>query len=359
MMNLSTWERHTLAKLMYDIFFVSQQEVNETAWNEFKQRFPNAQKVSNCTYNILKEKSFTKMFWVIWDDLDVSSSFDLTKYQATKWDDFYIHVFLNNDSYDGICLFPKNTSISNREFKSRFFVNKKPVDIVASTPKKQNYDIIFISYKEKFAEKNYHNLLKKAPHAKWVKDIKGIHQAHIEAAKVATTEMFWIVDADAIIEADFNFDYYVPVYERQHVHVWRSRNPINDLEYGYGGVKLFPTELTLNMNVNTTDMTTSISKHFKAMPQVSNMTAFNSDPFNTWKSAFRECVKLSSKIIDRQNEEETNKRLETWTTVGHDREFGEYALAGAKDGMEFGLSDGADLRLINDFKWLEDRFNAR
>jgi hypothetical protein len=171
--------------------------------------------------------------------------------------------------------------------------------------------------------------------------------------------MFWIVDADAEIEKDFNFNYYVPVYERKHVHVWRSRNPINDLQYGYGGVKLFPRDLTINMNTNTTDMTTSISKHFKAMETVSNMTAFNTDPFNTWKSAFRECVKLSSGAIDRQNEEETKKRLEIWTTVGHDREFGKYALDGAKAGMEFGLSDGSDLKLINDFKWLEEQFNAR
>jgi phosphoribosylpyrophosphate synthetase len=34
---------------------------------------------------------------------------------------------------------------------------------------------------------------------------------------------------------------------------------------------------------------------------VSNITAFNTDPYSTWKSAFRECVKLSSKIIDRQD----------------------------------------------------------
>ena len=31
--------------------------------------------------------------------------------------------------------------------------------------------------------------------------------------------------------------------------------------------------------------------------QVSNITAFNTDPFNTWRSAFRECTKLASAII--------------------------------------------------------------
>ena len=92
------------------------------------------------------------------------------------------------------------------------------------------------------------------------------------------------------------------------------------------------------------------------MNEISNITAFNTDPFNTWKSAFRECAKLSSKIINNQNEEETNERLKTWTTVGHDRPYGKYALAGATAGMEFGLSRGSDLRLINDWEWLHEQY---
>ena len=43
---------------------------------------------------------------------------------------------------------------------------------------------------------------------------------------------------------------------------------------------------------------TSIRNKFRAMPEVSNTTNFNTSPFETWKSAFRECCKLSSKIID-------------------------------------------------------------
>ena len=66
---------------------------------------------------------------------------------------------------------------------------------------------------------------------------------------------------------------------------------------------------------------------------------------------------LSSKIINNQNEEETNERLKTWTTVGHDRPYGKYALAGATAGMEFGLSRRSDLRLINNFEWLREKFD--
>ena len=219
------------------------------------------------------------------------------------------------------------------------------------------YDIAFISYNEKEADQNWEKLSTKYPYAKRTHGVKGIHQAHIAAANKAVTPMVWFVDADAHIEDDFDFSYIPPRKDRDAVHVWRSRNPINDLVYGYGGVKLFPRIATTKVDVNKPDMTTSISEKFIAMPEISNTTAFNVDPFSTWRSAFRECAKLASKIIDRQREEETDERLKTWTTVGHDREFGEYAIRGAHDGMEFGLSRGSDLRLINDYKWLKEQFD--
>jgi len=220
------------------------------------------------------------------------------------------------------------------------------------------YDIAFISYNEVEADNNWQQLKQKFPYAKRTHGVKGIHQAHIEAAKKACTKMFYIVDADAVILNDFDFSYVPPKHELDHVHVWRSQNPINDLVYGYGGVKLFPRTQTVNMDTSKPDMTTSITDKFKLMPEISNVTAFNVDEFSTWRSAFRECAKLASKTIDRQNEEETNARLKTWTTVGHDRPFGKFALAGAAAGMQFGLSNGTDLRLINDFNWLKEKFNA-
>ena len=218
------------------------------------------------------------------------------------------------------------------------------------------YDIVFISYAEPTAEENYQNLKQDFPFVKRIHGVKGIHRAHVEAAKIVNTDCFFVVDGDAVITNDFKFDYFA-FGDTDTVRVWRSINPINNLEYGYGGVKLLPTQKTLYMDTTTTDMTTSISDKFEAMPVISNITAFNTDPFNTWKSAFRECAKLASKTIDRQNEDETNERLKTWTSVAKGR-YSEYALDGARSGMEFGLSNSNDLELINDFVWLEEQFNG-
>jgi hypothetical protein len=170
--------------------------------------------------------------------------------------------------------------------------------------------------------------------------------------------MFWVVDADALVLDTFEFNYQVAGHDRDIVHVWCSRNPINGLEYGNGGIKLLPTKLTLNMNVSKPDMTTSISPHFKAMPEVSNITLFNTDPFNTWKSAFRECVKLSSKTIQGQVNTETEERLDIWCTVASGN-YSEYAIKGALAGRKYGQENAGNipaLSLINNFNWLSEQF---
>ncbi len=221
------------------------------------------------------------------------------------------------------------------------------------------YDIIFISYNEPQADENFARLKARFPYAQRVSGVKGIHQAHIAAARKAFTKMFWVVDADAQVLDTFNFDHVVSDYDLENVHVWRSRNPINDLEYGYGGVKLLPKSLTQNMDISKPDMTTSISTLFKAMPEVSNITAFNVDAFNTWKSAFRECVKLASRTIDRQDDVDTNYRLNVWCTRGIDRSFGREAIEGAVQGKQYGLENKDNneaLKMINDFDWLRERF---
>ena len=222
------------------------------------------------------------------------------------------------------------------------------------------YDIVFISYNEPNADTNWQLLKARFARAKRIDGVKGIHQAHIAAAKKCFTKMFWVVDGDAELSRGFQFDYEVSEWDLETVHVWRSINPINNLEYGYGGVKLLPRSLTLNMDISIPDMTTSISNKFKAMPEVSCITAFNTDALSTWRGAFRECVKLASKTIPGQVDEETEQRLTTWCTVGANNEFGKYAIHGAQVGKHFGTAHKDDKEIlykINDFEWLKEQYD--
>jgi hypothetical protein len=307
------------------------------------------------------EKSTQNLFWIIPSTVDVDDNFDFTFTidHHNQYDRRINHVFLNGKYHDGVILCSKHLKISAREWQFKFIAGKKEHNVIASTPKP--YDVVFISYAEPNADENYENLKQKVPNAKRVHGVKGIHQAHIEAAKLCTTPMVWIIDGDAEIVDDFNFDYQVPAWQYNHVHVWRSKNPINGLVYGYGGVKLFPRELTIGMDTSKPDMTTSISDKFVAVKEISNVTGFNTGEFETWKSAFRECCKLSSKVIDRQKDDETERRLKIWCSIGRDKPFGEYALAGARAGMAYGSANKGNidaLKRINDFEWLKEQFDG-
>lgn len=222
------------------------------------------------------------------------------------------------------------------------------------------YDIAFISYQEVNADENWTRLKSRFPFSKRVHGVKGIHQAHIVAASYCLTDMFWIVDGDAEILDSFDFEY--KTKDTDYVHVWRSQNPVNDLIYGNGGVKLFPRQMTIDMDTSKPDMTTSISSKFRKMDEISNVTAFNTTPFNTWKSAFRECCKLASKVIDRQKTDETDERLIAWCTKGQGRKYGEESIAGARAGTLYGRENAGNieaLKMINDFSWLEEQYNGK
>ena len=106
-------------------------------------------------------------------------------------------------------------------------------------------------------------------------------------------------------------------------------------------------------------MTTTIGASFVPKFQISNITAFNTSPFDTWKSAFRECTKLSSSIIPNGDNIDNQYRLNIWCTRGADRPYGKYAIMGANQGKDFGnyyRNQIKILKRINDFEWLHETF---
>lgn len=348
--------------------FKSKYAVDKKEYNlvASRYRYPVYHLTDYDSYLKILDSQVQELFWGVWPEIEIidPTIFDFYfdpnngEYDHDRNENHvFKHLFNDKEIFiNGLVLFSKNKKISQREFSHRFLITKKEHDRLVS--KHRLYDVVFISYNEPNADENYNNLLLKCPRAKRVHGVKGIHQAHIEAAKLCDTDMIWIVDGDAVIEDNFNFDLVMSSYDVDCVHVWRSKNPINNLEYGYGGVKLLPRQLTLNMDINSPDMTTSISKKFKAMDSVSNLTSFNTDPFTTWRSAFRECAKLSSRAIQRHLEDETKTRLDIWCTVAQGN-YSREAILGARAGRQYGEENKGNFELlskINDFDWLKERF---
>ena len=121
---------------------------------------------------------------------------------------------------------------------------------------------------------------------------------------------------------------------------------------------LFRSEL-LNAREFKVDMTSTIGCPFVPKFQISNITAFNTTPFDTWKGAFREATKLASSIIPNGDNIDNKYRLEVWCSRGAKSPYGEYSIMGAKQGRDFGnhyKNNKKALHLINDYAWLREQF---
>jgi hypothetical protein len=79
---------------------------------------------------------------------------------------------------------------------------------------------------------------------------------------------------------------------------------------------------------------------------------------NLTNEELRHKLNYDDEAIDRVVEE-SNQRLKIWTTKGAKRPFGKYAIAGAKQGRDYGLEHAENpesLRVINDLEWMKNEF---
>lgn len=229
------------------------------------------------------------------------------------------------------------------------------------TPLFEPLDVVFISYNEDNAEENWQRVLEFAPYAQRVDGVKGIMAAHKAAAELCETDMFFVVDGDAYLEDDWSFNFQPGIFDRDCAYIWHSRNPINGLTYGNGGVKLLPRAYVLHRKTWTTlDFSTTVTKKLKVIEEVSNTNRFNTSEYATWRSAFRECVKLCYNMIYDSDNSEHEERYNDWLTKGSNKPFGEYAQLGAQHAREFIDNARPDqLKNINDEEWLLKEYNVR
>ena len=86
---------------------------------------------------------------------------------------------------------------------------------------------------------------------------------------------------------------------------------------------------------------------------ISGVAKFNTDPFSTWRTAFREVIKLRAdpSYISKD-------RLDTWLTVANG-DYAEYCINGAKDAIEYYEEVNGELDMLKlsyEWKWLRERF---
>lgn len=213
------------------------------------------------------------------------------------------------------------------------------------------YDLFFLNHHDPLADHHWTRLHELYPHARRIDGIDGILTAHKFCASQSRTSHFFVIDADNEVLPECDLAMRLPDYDKPYVHIWRARNPLNGLVYGWGGIKLFPKKQFVDRDAMPLDMTMSFS--LKLMPMIGSITHFNTSPYNTWRSAFRESTKLACNATP-----ESRQRLDAWCTVAEGA-FADWCLRGALEGRAYGLANKTNpeaLMKINDWSWLEHRF---
>ena len=215
-------------------------------------------------------------------------------------------------------------------------------------------DVIFISNGESMADANWQQLLGLCDRACRSDGITGREAAYKAAAKLSTTPWFFAVFAKTEVLPEFKFDYQPDRMQQPKHYIFHSRNPVNNLEYGAMNINLYNRQLVLDTQPGL-DFT--LSAAHEVVPICASISRFNTDPWVTWRSAFREVLKLQREV-DQGADVEIQYRLNTWLTVAHG-ENAQWCLQGASDAQRYYQSINGDydgLKLSFDWAWLQDYY---
>lgn len=206
-------------------------------------------------------------------------------------------------------------------------------------------DIVYISNGEPDAERWYKHLCDcvQRPVLR-VQNVDGRRQAYQRAAEISKTAWFFAVFAKLEVEKDFDWTWQPDYLQEPKHYIFYSRNPVNDLEYGHMGVIAYNKKLVLDTNDPGLDFT--LSKAHEVVPVVSATAHYNTTPELTWRTAFRECIKLAN-----ADDVESQYRLDIWKTVAKGS-HAEWSIKGAHDAVEYYESvEGNYDKLMLSFEW--------
>ena len=230
-------------------------------------------------------------------------------------------------------------------------------------------DIVYISYDEPDADQLFAKLQRVSPRRPLrVHGVKGFDAAHKEAAKLAKTERFIIVDGDNEVRKSFFSLSLDPTKQPADVvYSYTALNSVNGLAYGNGGVKIWPRRLLLEVDTHEKGQGNDFCWTFRywQMKDIVSDVLFAQSPYHAFRAGYREAVKLSQVKDKTLSDWPTTRkklyppnlsRLLIWTTVGSDVPHGDWAIYGARCGLAHLWIDKLDADLIRDYDWFTARW---
>ncbi len=219
-------------------------------------------------------------------------------------------------------------------------------------------DIVFLSNGETGADENYEHLLKvtdKLPNrVVRVDGINGRVASYHAAAKASSTPWMFTVFAKLKVNSKFDWTWQPDRLQVPKHYIFHATNPVNGLEYGHQAMIAYNKQITLCNMGKGLDFT--LDSEHEVVELNSGVAKYNTDAFSTWRTSFREAIKLrlDDSTVSRY-------RLNIWSTVGKG-DYAQYSINGALDAVEYYESVNGELdklRLSYDWPWLQLYFNTK
>ena len=223
----------------------------------------------------------------------------------------------------------------------------------------QLQDVIFISYDEPEAEVNWKKLQDKCPRAKRVHGVEGMENALAAAAELSSTPWYFCVFGKTELYPGFDFSFQPDYFQQPKHYIFYSENRVNKLVYGEMAVIMYNCNLILDNRDQEFGLDYTLSFPHEVIPIISTYGNFNTSPYHTWRTAFREVGKLYD-MQEKSPSVETEYRIKIWETVAKG-DYAEWALTGAKDGREFYQKykdDFAYRKNSFNWQWLRNYFST-
>ena len=217
-------------------------------------------------------------------------------------------------------------------------------------------DIVFISNGEPNAKSNYLQmtvyLANESRYTNRVHVIEGVNgrvTAYHAAAQASRTPWFFAVFAKLEVNQMFDWTWQPDRMQQPKHYIFHAVNPVNGLQYGHQAVIAYNRELVLNNPGHGLDFT--LDSAHEVVPINSGTAQYNVTPWMTWRTAFREVIKLCS-----SSDVESQYRLKQWlATPRTNVENWAWSVWGAEDAVEYYQAvkgDPTELRKSYEWDWL-------
>jgi hypothetical protein len=182
-----------------------------------------------------------------------------------------------------------------------------------------------------------------------VSNVNGRVAAYHAAARDSQTPWFFAVFAKLEVDDRFDWSWQPDRMQQPKHYIFHALNPVNGLVYGHQAMIAYNRELVLTNPGHGLDFT--LDSPHEVVPVLSGVARYNVSPWITWRTAFREALKLCG-----SSDVESQYRLKQWLAVPRSNiENWGWSVQGAEDAVEYYNAVGGDfaeLRKSYDWAWL-------